>query len=275
MRGVTGGVAAVVLAAVCLAVPARAEVSRGAVLGYEVYVGGIKALSFETGLGLGDTSYSMEMVGRTHGLIDYMLSWRVGAETAGANPSVRPREHKVISQFRGKSRDVTVRYRPDGTVDTAILPPPEDDDREPVTAEHRRGTVDPLSAVLSLSRRLADGGDCNGTAPVFDGRRRFDAVARDMGMGEVTSTRYSSFSGPARICDVVIKRIAGYSKRASEWNRREDADKPIRTWWASVVPGAPPVPVRIESEGTFGNVVVHLVRSSATPGRPVLAAVAN
>jgi hypothetical protein len=255
----------------------QADATQGAVLAYEVYVGGIKAASFDVGLGLGPQAYSMQLVGRTLGFLDYMLSWRVGTETAGAlaagasAATARPHEHKLQSKFRGTPRTVEVRYLADGSIDTRIMPPPEDDDRDPVTAEQQRGTVDPLTASLALSRRLANGESCTWRLPLFDGRRRFDAVMTDAGPADLKPNRYSSFSGPAQVCDLVIKRIAGYSRKTSDWNKREDENRVIRCWYASVVPGAPPMPVRIEAEGAFGNVVVHLVRAGATSGRPILA----
>ena len=47
-----------------------------------------------------------------------------------------------------------------------------------------------------------------------------------------------------------------------------DHDRVYRTWLAPVVPGLPPLPVRIEAEGTYGTVLVHLTGTGSAAARP-------
>ena len=97
------------------------------------------------------------------------------------------------------------------------------DNRIPVTAQHKRGVVDPLGAfVVSMPR----GRDplspevCNRTLKVFDGRARYDLRlvygARTEVKGEA-----GSYSGPAIICAVGYRPIAGFRQLSAEELRAE------------------------------------------------------
>jgi hypothetical protein len=227
---------------------------------YQVYFGGLRALALHAEIGLSGDGYRVRLEAHTLGLIDWVTDWTVRASSEGAirDGVVQPARHLTESMMRGSRRDAALTFHPDGSIDTVTVPSAADDEREPVTPEQERGALDPISAVLIATRVLAAQHSCDQRLPVFDGRRRYDLEFSDGGRDVLKATEYSSFSGEATVCLFRYIRVAGYQK-AGRWNNPRDHDRIYRTWLAPVVPGLPPLPVRIEAEGAFGTVLVHLV----------------
>lgn len=89
--------------------------------------------------------------------------------------------------------------------------PPNKADRVPIGDEHKRGVTDPLSAMLIPSTVEAppmSPGQCNRTLPIFDGQRRYDLVMAFKRMDTLKLDR--GYSGPALVCAVMLRPIAGY-----------------------------------------------------------------
>jgi hypothetical protein len=103
--------------------------------------------------------------------------------------------------------------------------------------------------------------------PVFDGRRRYDLQYEDRGIQELKRSTYSAFAGPARACRVKQHRIAGFSTDPTDGEKADEAS----IWIADVLPGAPPMPVRIELDSSWGYVYAHLAEVTGSAGSRKLA----
>lgn len=247
---------------------------------YRIHVGGVSVLEAQAVLTLTDRSYEVEVRAETGGFLGRLFPWQTRSHSTGAvtGDALAPARHTQTSIFRGKPRNVTLTYDGRGRVVAAVEPPPEEDDRPPVPEELRRATVDPLSGVLTALVAASQGNGCTRTVPVYDGRRRYDMTMRDWGMRPVSASRYSIFAGPARECRVTYTPVAGYSPRPPTtmfWKRDEARDggavedrPPVDLWIAPVVAGAPPIPVRVETDSALGAVVIHLVAIDGAPTPP-------
>lgn len=270
-RSILGGVMSIrparVLLAVILAAWAGAAAANPAQLSYQVYFGGLKALGFQAELDLSGSTYRARLNGRTEGMTNWLFAYVAQAQSEGrvVGGQLQPQRHVVESTARGNRRDTRLTFQPDGSIDSVVLPPPEDDDREPVTPAQQRGALDPISAILNAAQGLATTGSCAQRLPVFDGRRRYDLEFSDGGHETLKASDYASFSGEATLCLFRYIRIAGYQKPGStRWSNPRDVDRVYKVWLAPIAPGLPPLPVRIEAEGTFGDLIVHWI----APGRP-------
>jgi len=254
-------------------VPVGVAVAPGALaapaeLDYQVYFGGLKALALAAEIDLSSARYRVRLSAHTEGLIDWIVDWTAQSASEGlvAGGALQPVRHNTVSTVRGNRRDTTLAFHRDGSIDASVEPPIEADDREPVSAEQVHGALDPISAVLIAAHEVAAHGSCDQRVKVFDGRRRYDLEFRDGGPDTVQPSEYSSFSGAATLCLFRYIRIAGYEKPGGRWGNPYDADRIYRVWLAPIVPGLPPLPVRIEAEGTFGNLIVHLVEAGKHAG---------
>lgn len=270
---------AVFLLAGGLAFPAQATPPepQGAELDYRVYVGGIAAARYSVRYTATDRRMEIALTGQTEGVTDWFAGWRVTqfaeADVDPLAPHVPPRiEYRTSSLFRSDPREVRLALFPDRPGDWWASPEKNPEPRTPIDPAQTQGVLDPLTASFLGLSRLGSGDSCPDVLPVFDGRRRFDAVFEPARSEVLAASSYGLYAGPTLICRFTLRRLGGYLLRESDWNRPEDRDKPIAVHLASVLPGHPRVPVRIESDLTLGSIVVHLVAARPARGATRMAA---
>jgi len=238
-------------------------------LEYAIYFGGLHVVDLNVDVDLAATSYDVKTQVRTVGFLHWLTEWRLDAMTEGAiieGTRLMPARHRVRTEFRGRPRTVAIDFTGGDVADVRIVPPPgEDGSRNEVPRAAMRGALDPTSALLGLTRRLTAGKGCTGRIPVFDGRRRYDVVAVEHGPDEIPATDYGLFNGTALRCDFKVEPIAGYDARNPEAEERRRQLSHGRAWFAAVVEGLPPMPVRIELGGDPVSAMVHL-REVQWPG---------
>ena len=255
---------ALVLAALLAApLPAAPAEPLALDLGIEMYAAGVHALSIHLTAEIGDRRYRVESRAQTRGLMDVLTRWRAQSVAEGriaADGELRPELYRVAGEMRWRSRETTLRYDEQGRVaEFKVVPPPER--RKSVPAALSTDTLDTLSAALLALRAPDPETACRLTAPVFDGRRRYDVRFHPVEMENLKPSEYSMFAGPALKCEVEIVRIRGFEEDG-------DPDEKVRerkTWvWFARLPESPvALPVRLEIESEYGYGVAHLVRAEA------------
>ncbi len=234
---------------------------------YEIYTGGFKALTIQARAAVGEVAYDVEASLRTTGVIDWILRFTQKIESRGKIGSgPHPLLYTTAGTFFGTHRSIRLDYREDGRIDTLLEPANEADERTPVPEAMKLDTIDPISAFIALNKTAAAGGSpCSGKVPIFDGRRRFNLVFEDDGPSVVESSHYTVFSGPAIRCKVQMERLAGFQPNP-RFNAR--APRVSILFVARFGESAMWLPVRLESDSSFGLVVGHLVEVDA-PVRPL------
>jgi hypothetical protein len=245
--------------------PASAETVNAQ---YVIYAGGFKALAISASAETGQGTYGLRADLKTMGLVDWFVGFSQTLEARGAlEKSATPRVFLSEGVFWRKHRSSRLDYLDDGRIETTLLPPNEnDDDRPPVPEEMKAGTVDPMTVFIAANRAAAIGGSpCRTRIPVFDGRRRFDIALEEDGVAAVEASPYSTFSGPALRCKFTMERLAGFqvTPRFSAQTPRVSVIYLARFGESDLW-----LPVRLESDSTFGNVIGHLVQVDAAP-RPL------
>ena len=99
----------------------------------------------------------------------------------------------------------------DGTVTDVAQQPlvPPKPGTIPLREQHLKGVLDPLSAIMLLSRGSGTN-PCERRIPIFDGKERFDLVLSRKGEVQVTEQQPSGQPGVAYVCRVRYQPIAGY-----------------------------------------------------------------
>jgi hypothetical protein len=97
---------------------------------------------------------------------------------------------------------------------TTFADPPYNTTKYPVSAQQKKGAVDPMSAVtLILTGVKADSKNpCGVGAQVFDGRRRFD-IAFSYLKDEPVKLANGVWGGTAHLCQIHYNQIAGYKQK--------------------------------------------------------------
>lgn len=98
----------------------------------------------------------------------------------------------------------------DGSVTnvTNLPPPPANPNTVPLREQHLKGVLDPLSAVMVVSR--ATGNPCDRRVPIFDGKERFDLIFSYKGETKVSEQQPSGQPNVAFVCRVRYLPIAGH-----------------------------------------------------------------
>ena len=230
-------------------------------LEFEAYFGGLHVASARTLINISEQDYTVEGRVRARGLLDFLSSWKGYAVSEGViDPitGVSPTVHRNEGYFRGDKRSIDLTFNQDGTVSVVKTDTEDEEDEDPKTPippDSLDGTVDPFSAIVSLAVLLNEGAQCEGSIPIYDGRRRYDLNLTAGETKEFEGSRYSIFSGTAEACVVEIDRIGGFRVERSKYS---ETARNRTVWVAAPLDGIAPIPVRLDIETDFGNLLAHL-----------------
>jgi hypothetical protein len=219
----------------------------------------------------GDT-YKASSRLETQGIVNRF--WQSKIETAShgkiGDGRVQPLSYDSFqSRQSGRRQEVTLTFDENGPIGIVADPPYNLDRAPPMSDEDKKHSLDPLSSVLFLttSTTANDQKPCEVTAPVYDGRRRYD-VAFSFVRKQNVRMDNGIYAGPALICEVEYRQVAGYRQRIVE--RGMQMPK-IYAWVAAIESKASPgrrymIPVRFWAETEFGLItaVASLVRIDGT-----------
>ena len=249
--------------------PTRADETRPLHLDYETYALGVEVAELSAGFVLGRRDYQIDLAFHTTGLIGAMFGGHQKSSVAGVWEGDRPEPLRFVGDgfWHGQSRRIEIDYQA-GHPMIRRLVPLNDKERDPVPVELQARSVDTLSALALLMRRVARTGRCETEIVTFDGRRAVGMRARTGPEETLSPTKGSSFAGPALRCDFEGHLLAGFPRDGD----RAELRRPKRgsAWFARVVPGAPPLPVRISFETRwFGDATMYLTGAGwgASPSR--------
>jgi Protein of unknown function (DUF3108) len=262
LRAMALGFLGIVLPGITLPAYAEAIGAR-----YEIYTGGFQAIGIRARAVVTEHTYDVTADLKTTGVIDWILRFSQKAEVRGRfGSSTTPLLYLTDGTFFGTPRTTRLDYRADGRIEATLQPSTEDGERTPLTEDMKLGTLDPMSAFVAVNRSAREtGAPCNTKLPVFDGRRRFNIVLEEDGVTAVEPSRYTAFSGAALRCKFSMERLGGFQV-SPRFNARPP---PVSTLFlARFGDGAMWLPVRLESDSTFGLVIGHLVEVDA-PVRPL------
>ncbi|MDF0583111.1 DUF3108 domain-containing protein [Bradyrhizobium yuanmingense] len=203
---------AVVLGLASGAAPAAAQGKLEAQ--YEATLAGIPVGKGAWNIDIQDDVFSAAAAGGTTGLLK---SFTGGSGTGASqgrvvNGALVATGYQASTTTQKKTEEIRITLDKGNVKDFAILPePPVDPDRIVVTEAHRRGVWDPMTASLL---RVPGTGDpvsqdaCHSSAPVFDGRMRYELKLDFKRMETVKAEK--GYKGPVVVCSIYFVPIAGY-----------------------------------------------------------------
>ena len=224
---------------------------------FDLYAGGIPFGRAAMSARVEGSEYKAVSTLETKGIVNAL--WQSKIETSSTGKltlgRMQPSLYDSFSQNRSTPRrEVTLSFGPEGP-QSVVSNPPYPDDKYPVSSVLKRNTLDPLSAGVFLVTNLASAGakDCAGVAPIFDGRRRYD-VAISFVKNNNISMDNGLYAGPAEVCQIRYRQIAGYSQEIIEKSKKFPD---IFAWVVELSSKAEAgrkymVPVRIWAETDYG-----------------------
>lgn len=264
--------AAVLTSVVSTAIAAPAQKSQSMDLNYDVYASGFKALHADFDVKLDPKAYDIAIEARTQGMIGGLFPWQGSYRTAGHNDdnTLIPTQHTARSVWQKKEKLTEISYAPNGEV---LKMTTREDGKTVTNRDIRRelseDSVDLLTGTLLMIQSAKITDKCEGSIPVFDGKRRYNLVLKGNTMDEIRKSDYSIYSGPALKCTLNVEPVAGFKPKDQKrgWmaiqNHTLARKKPPTIWFAAVEPGGPVVPVRMEISSDYGAAVAHVTGSHA------------
>lgn len=242
---------------------ARADISYSASLGGFSVGSGTLTFAYDGG------AYRADIGARVAGLARIFTSRVASAVGTGRIDRGRLGARSYALDIHGGAVPNVVRLQmASGTVtglEASDLRPGMPDDRIPVTAAHKRGIIDPLAAFMITLPAGADPLDkrnCQRVQRVFDGRVRYDLR---MVYGATTEVNGApgSYSGPALICAVAYRPIAGFRPLTPEQRKFEESIE-FNIWFVPVASTGVMLPHRVNIGTPYGLLTVDATRFEVT-----------
>ena len=236
-------------------------------LQYDVYAGGFHALDATLALDLDKKAYDVGVDAKTQGFIGKIFPWKASYSTSGRSVKgvLVPETSTARSAWRGKMSLTEMDYDPAGRlIKTTTQEGQKTKVNRDIDKNLASNAVDILTGTLLMMQNAKNTQKCEGTFPVFDGKRRFNITLHDDGMDMIQKSKYSRFSGEAMRCTLKMEPVAGFKPQDMKrgWMavqaHTEARQKDPTIWLARVEENGPVVPVRMEIASQYGTVVAHL-----------------
>ena len=207
-----------------------------------------------------DTKYMAAASGATTGLVRAFIGGQGTSAAHGTLQAGEPMSSIFASTIATSHQTDDVHLTvANGVVKESRLDPPleTEPDRVPITDEHRKGILDPMTA--SLMRTPGTGSSlspeaCQRTVSVFDGRLRYDLQFAFKRMDQVKANK--GYTGPVVVCAVYFSPIAGYvpSRAAIRYISKL---RDIEVWLAPIAGTRVLVPFRAQGPTPIGKFVLE------------------
>ncbi len=231
-------------------------------LRYKIYIGGFSVADITVDMDLAPGNYDVAAKVETSGMVGRMFPWWMKAYSSGqiVNAGVVPVKAGQRNSWKGKERFIDMKFTDGVARVERIAPKPEGDDRDKVPEAMRTGVVDLASALVSIIRKMDGDDTCSAQVPVFDGRRRYDLIARPDGAEKLRPNGYTPYVGDTVNCELRMHKKIGFRKKDdSGWN---DGDRSARVWMGKAFDDVPPVPIRLTLDTPLGALIAHLSAAS-------------
>ena len=185
------------------------------------------------------------------------FSWHGVTHSAGSISagSYRPADYSF--DFNGTARSGSVKMGFKGDTVASLAAEPQSfttADTVPLEQKHLKGALDPLSAILAMTR-VDDPDPCGRKLSIFDGKQRFDLVLSFSRNEAASETIAPGQPGGAIVCKVRYVPIAGY--RATEETRALAANNGIEIAFRPVPSAGLMLPHRVVIPTIAGDAVLQ------------------
>jgi Protein of unknown function (DUF3108) len=259
--------AACVAAVLALALPGAARADSRLEAHYRASVAGLTVGNTDIAVVIGSAEYTSAVRGRASGLLRTLVTGEGTLGTRGTVLDDRLVPASFSARTVGDDETSAVTMTLEGGDATEVTAETSDPDAErvPVTPEHRKGIVDPLSALLvpmGGTGAVAAAEACRRTLPIFDGRRRFDLV---LSFRRIDQVKAKGYAGPAVVCAVAFKAIAG--QKVGSPLVKYLAGREIELSLAPIAGTRLLAPFRLSIANMLGDIVVQATafKSTTTP----------
>jgi hypothetical protein len=226
---------------------------------YRATLAGIPIGSGTWIIDIGPKHYAGAATGRASGLVRVLVSGEGSSRVRGTVKQGRLAATTFAASIHSsESYDVRMEMSR-GNVKSLKNEPPvlESPDRVPVTDTHRRGVLDPMTALMIAvpgNGEVVSEEACRAKLPIFDGRQRFDLALSFKRMEVVDAEK--GYRGPAVVCSASYVPIAGH-RPGRYVIRYLQETRDIEIWLAPIAGTRVLIPYRVSIPTLFGNAILQ------------------
>lgn len=235
---------------------------------YDISFNGFSIGDFKLVSNFWKNRYDMKAKASVTILGGLLFEWRGDTTSSGRLYSRGPRPASFSFGFRTSKKrgQVDLAFSGGRVTQLAVTPPQKKSSRRvPVTSAHLRNVVDPLSAIVMISKRgLNKTGKqvCRGRIPIFDGNARYD-LKLSYKKSKTINSKYG-YNGRAYICKVKFVPIAGH-KRGDDESEFAARTNGIAVWMVPLKDAGIYVPHFINIPTPVGTASLTAKRFSVEP----------
>jgi hypothetical protein len=224
-----------------------------------IYAGGITLGKMDMDASVRDGKYHVVSNLETSGVVNAFWQSEIQATSSGSvgTNDLSPALYDSFDVNRtGKRQEVSLTYD-SGNPPRLYADPPYSTTGYEVSPDEQKATIDPLSAVMFIVSGAGAGANpCAVTAPVFDGRRRYNIEMHKVKDVDIKLDN-GLYAGHALLCQIKYHQIAGFKPRVLKSNERF----PTINAWVVTYPskrkgGDYVVPLRVWADTAYGLVAV-------------------
>lgn len=174
------------------------------------------------------TEYRIDGQGRLTGIAGALFEYSGSAAATGRirNGRTSPSAFSADASDGKRATSVRMNMVDDGVRRIELDPKPKPHQvnhpaRVQITAAHKRGVIDPISALITpggFDGENFDRSICNRSVPIFNGRERFDVKLEYKGVQVIQGSGNGAYSGPVLVCQARYRPIAGHRSDKEEVN---------------------------------------------------------
>ena len=178
---------------------------------FDVNFNGIKVGSFDFSSETKGTNYTLSGNAALSLLLG-AFKWSGESRASGSVSTAVPKPQGFTFDFKSQSKSGSTKmsFADDTVTNVTHVPPPKlRENVVPVLPQHLKGALDPLSAVLVISKGTS-ANPCTRRIPVYDGKQRFDLLLAPRGQVPLTERQPSGQPVTGYVCRVKYLPIAGH-----------------------------------------------------------------
>lgn len=234
---------------------------------YDVYAGGIHAVQANVIMDLREKNrYKLVLEAHTRGFLGKVAPWQGIFESEGwikKDGSFQVELHRSEASWRGELETKDYKYNRDGSFDGLYITEHKKERyKKDIESDLTDGTTDILTATLDLLLSMENGGSCNSTNEIFDGKRSFEMTFKQKQETGLKASRYNIYDGWAAECSVEVTPVAGaWHKKPRGWMSIQEQGRKkgyLPTMWIGITEDVVAVPAKIQVKTDYGTLLMHL-----------------
>ncbi len=177
---------------------------------FTAFIGPFNASTATFEYTLTNKNYAVRSLVRTNGTFGFLYPFEADYYTGGSikGNQLETSAYRYTSKSRFNKRSKVLIYNKSGQPVFAVSSKNGKEKKKEIEpTDDSKGTTNLQAVLAAVARQYNQVGFCDLRIPVFDGKKRFDAIFRDEGKEQITANDHSPFAGVAAKCSMYIDKL--------------------------------------------------------------------